>query len=193
MRSANLLVGRAGTKGSRSRTHGYDVSPLGKRPAMDLSGAEHCACLNFRKTARALTQLYDAGLQSSGIRATQFTLLVGIAKCEPVPIGCLAEVLILDRTTLSRSALRQRFVTLLPGGRARSLPLWRETQRILVGQIGDKYWNSVEKQLKSLAATALALEASRRRVSLDASRAKMTSRGQSGRSRSSLVVISFLL
>lgn len=47
-------------------------------------------CFNFRKTARALTQLYDGGLHSSGIRSTQFVLLVGIAKSEPVPIGRLS-------------------------------------------------------------------------------------------------------
>lgn len=147
-------------------------------PAVDLRGTEHCVCFNFRKTARALTQLYDAGLHSSGIRSTQFVLLVGIAKSEPVPIGRLAQFLVLDRTTLSRSlrllvarrliavsprsAMRQRFVTLLPGGwraLARSLPYWRETQRTLVDRIGEKYWNSVQKQLDKLSATALDLEA----------------------------------
>jgi DNA-binding MarR family transcriptional regulator len=149
------------------------------RSAVNLKGTGHCACFNFRKTARALTQLYDTGLQSSGIRATQFAVLVGIAKSEPVPIGRLAQLLILDRSTLSRSlrlltamrliavsprsAMRQRFVTLLPAGwkaLLRSLPLWRETQRIFVGQIGEEYWNSLQKELDKLSAVALDLEPS---------------------------------
>jgi len=158
----------------------------GLRSAVNLKGTGHCACFNFRKTARALTQFYDTGLHSSGVRATQFAVLVGIAKCEPAPIGRLAQVLVLDRTTLSRSlrllrarrligvsprsAMRQRFVTLLPAGwkaLARSLPLWRETQQILVGQIGEEYWNSLQKQLDKLSALALDLEVSGRAVHSD--------------------------
>src|SRR5947208_4658694 len=70
---------------------------------LDLSGTGYCASFNFRRTARAVTQLYDAALQESGIRSTQFAILVGIAKNQPVSIGALAEVLIIDQTTLTRS------------------------------------------------------------------------------------------
>jgi len=161
------------------------TSNLAKPVALpvDLGGVGRCVCFNFRKAARALTQLYDAGLKPSRIRSTQFALLVDIAKCEPVPIGRLAQALKLDRTTLSRglrllrtrrmiaisqrSAARQRFVTMLPGGwqaLARSVPLWRETQRVLVGQIGEEYWTSMQKQLDRLSAVALDLEASGRAV-----------------------------
>ena len=63
---------------------------------LDLTGTGYCASFNFRRTARAVTQLYDAALQESGIRSTQFAILVGIAKNQPVSIGALAEVLIID-------------------------------------------------------------------------------------------------
>ena len=38
-----------------------------------------CACAHLRSAARAVTQVYDAALQPTGLRATQVTLLVAIA------------------------------------------------------------------------------------------------------------------
>ena len=38
--------------------------------------ASGCVCFNFRKAARAVTQIYDATLAPSGLRATQFSLLM---------------------------------------------------------------------------------------------------------------------
>src|SRR5919106_5809931 len=64
--------------------------------------AAGCACRNLRRTARAVTQLYDQTLRPSGLRITQFTLLVAVAISEPVPITRLADALDLDRTTLAR-------------------------------------------------------------------------------------------
>ena len=34
-----------------------------------------CACANLRRTARVVTQLYEAELQGTGLRVTQLTLL----------------------------------------------------------------------------------------------------------------------
>src|SRR3979490_164136 len=70
---------------------------------LDLTGTGHCASLNFRRTARAVTRLYDLALQESGIRSTQFAILVGIAKKQPISIGALGNILGLDSTTLTRS------------------------------------------------------------------------------------------
>ena len=51
---------------------------------LDLNGTGYCGSFNFRRTARAVTKLYDMALQESGIRSTQFSILVGIAKNQPV-------------------------------------------------------------------------------------------------------------
>src|SRR5205807_2990014 len=99
---------------------------------LDLSGTGYCASFNFRRTARAVTSLYDTALQKSGIRSTQFAILVGLAKSQPVSIGALADVLVIDATTLTRSlrllrreglivisnraAMRQRFLTITAKG-----------------------------------------------------------------------------
>src|SRR3984893_6554991 len=70
---------------------------------LDLTGTGYCASLNFRRTARAVTRLYDLALQKSGIRSTQFAILVGIAKKQPISIGSLGDTLGIDSTTLTRS------------------------------------------------------------------------------------------
>src|SRR5712692_9711583 len=111
---------------------------------LDLNGTGYCASFNFRRTARAVTSLYDMALRETGIRSTQFAILVGIAKNQPVSMGALAEVLVIDSTTLTRSlrllqneglvaisnraAMRQRFLTITAKGErtlARSLPARR--------------------------------------------------------------------
>src|SRR6266576_7035247 len=80
-----------------------EMRKMKKSPSLDLSGTGYCASFNFRKTARAVTSLFDTALQKSGIRSTQFAILVGIAKSQPVSIGALANVLVIDGTTLTRS------------------------------------------------------------------------------------------
>lgn len=65
--------------------------------------ARSCACKHLREASRAVTQLYDQALRPSGLRITQFTILVGIRLSEPVALTDLAERLVIDRTTLSRN------------------------------------------------------------------------------------------
>jgi DNA-binding MarR family transcriptional regulator len=144
---------------------------------LDLNGTGYCASFNFRRTARAVTRLYDMALQESGIRSTQFAILVGIAKDQPVSIGALGNVLVIDRTTLTRSlrllkkegliaisnraARRQRFLTITAKGErtlAHSLPAWRAAQERFVATIGSEYWGELRNELERLAHVAVGLE-----------------------------------
>jgi DNA-binding transcriptional ArsR family regulator len=87
-------------------------------PATLAEISTHCACFNLRRAARAVTQLYDHTLAPSGLRATQVTLLVALAKAGPVPFTRLASALGMDRTTLTRNLApleRDGFVTQSPG------------------------------------------------------------------------------
>lgn len=143
---------------------------------LDLGGTGYCASLNFRRTARAITRMYDMAMQESGVRSTQFAILVAIAKTQPVSMGTLAGVLIIDRTTLTRSLrllqkegmitiskrseLRQRFLRLTPDGEkalARTLPLWREAQARFVSLVGTDHWIKLQKELESLAGTTMTM------------------------------------
>ena len=144
---------------------------------LDLNGTGYCASFNFRKTARAVTRLYDAALEETGIRSTQFAILVGIAKNQPVSIGRLGDLLVIDSTTLTRSlrllqkegllaisnraAMRQRFLTVTPKGErvlARSLPAWRKAQERFVAAVGSEYWVDLRKELERLGHIAVDLE-----------------------------------
>jgi DNA-binding MarR family transcriptional regulator len=121
--------------------------------------------------------MYDAGLQESGIRSTQFAILVGIAKNQPVSIGALGDILIIDRTTLTRSlrllkkeglivisdrfTMRQRFLALTPKGErtlARSMPAWREAHARFVAMVGSDYWIDLRNELERLANVVVKLE-----------------------------------
>lgn len=144
---------------------------------LNLNGTGSCGSFNFRRTARAVTRLYDQAFESFGIRSTQFTILVGIAKTQPTSMSALAEVLVIDRTTLTRSlrllkkqgllsvsersTKRQRFLKLTPKGErvlAASLPAWRETHERFVKTLGTDYWTSFRNELEKLARVALTLE-----------------------------------
>jgi DNA-binding MarR family transcriptional regulator len=136
--------------------------------------ATGCACRQLRRAARAVTQLYDDTLRPSGLRITQFTLLVAVALGEPVPITRLADALDLDRTTLARDLKpltgrglleitagtdrRTRVVRLTRQGReaiTRAYPLWQQAQARIVQGSGPDRWQAVAGGLKEVAALAL--------------------------------------
>lgn len=71
---------------------------------MDLTATKDCRCLAARRSARAITRLFDERLRPHGLRATQFSILAALALKGPTPVGELAEFLGIDRTTLTRSA-----------------------------------------------------------------------------------------
>jgi DNA-binding MarR family transcriptional regulator len=106
-----------------------------------------CLCTNLRRSARAISNIYDAALAPSGIKITQFSLLRAVERNEPITITELADEIALDRTTLARNLMplqRDCLVELSPGadqrvtevrltrtGRAAiaaALPLWVKTQ-----------------------------------------------------------------
>ena len=146
---------------------------------LDLTGTGYCASLNFRRTSRRVTRMYDIAMQESGIRSTQFAILVGIAKLQPVPMGTLAKVLMLDSSTLTRSlrllekegmievskraAMRQRFLKLTHAGEKalqRSLPLWRAAHARFVASVGPDYWLKLRNELETIAKSEIMTELS---------------------------------
>jgi len=141
---------------------------------LDLTGTGYCASLNFRRTSRIVTRLYDTLMQESGVRSTQFAILVGIAKLQPVAMGTLAKVLMLDSSTLTRSLgllqkermieiskrsqMRRRFLKLtLSGQKAlqRSLPLWRAAHERFLAEVGADYWLKLRDELETIAKSAM--------------------------------------
>jgi DNA-binding MarR family transcriptional regulator len=62
-----------------------------------------CLCLHTRRSSRRLTQFYDAMMRDSGLRVTQFLLLEAVRQMQPASQQPLAELLGMERTTLTRN------------------------------------------------------------------------------------------
>lgn len=95
----------------------------------DFSAAKGCRCLAARKKARALTRLYEERLRPHGLRATQFSVLAALRLKGPTPVTELADLLGLERTTLTRGITvmkRNGWIQPSPSGDARVHP-WRLT------------------------------------------------------------------
>jgi DNA-binding MarR family transcriptional regulator len=77
--------------------------------------------------------MYDQFLAPSGLQITQFTLLVSCAVAGPVPITNLAEVLVMDRTTLARNLkpLEKRGMVKISEG---------EDRRVRLVELTEKGW-----------------------------------------------------
>lgn len=114
-----------------------------------------CTFLRLRKAARRMTQRYDAHLQPSGLRITQFSLLAALAGDEAFTVSSLAARMAMDRTTLTRNLkpladrgllrlgacddARCRSVALTDAGSvafAAALPLWRQAQKEILALVG---------------------------------------------------------
>ncbi|MDF1837783.1 MAG: MarR family winged helix-turn-helix transcriptional regulator [Planctomycetota bacterium] len=103
-----------------------------------------CTCFNLRRAARTAGRYYDAALGPVGLRNTQFSALAVLTQMGPTPVSRLAEVMAMERTTLTRNLKplerdglveqsvgedrRQRIVKLTRSGRAmyaKALALWQ--------------------------------------------------------------------
>jgi DNA-binding MarR family transcriptional regulator len=106
-----------------------------------------CHCYALRRAARLVTQHYDRLMRPSGLRTTQFTLLVTLAEAGPMPMTRLAGRLGLERTSLTRNLKplaakgwvtvvadadrRVHTVAIAASGRTKAraaLPHWRKAQ-----------------------------------------------------------------
>jgi DNA-binding MarR family transcriptional regulator len=131
-----------------------------------------CTCFNLRKASRAVTQKFDEILKPSGLLVTQFTVLVAVGISEAKTINELAEILVMDRTTLTRNLKpleregwlkiepgqdrRTRIVRLTDDGKAtltKALPLWKQAQDSTIAVLGQQRWSALLSHL--IEATAL--------------------------------------
>lgn len=142
-------------------------------PATPAMVRARCAVIHTRKAARAVTQLFDMALLPSGVRATQFTLLVAAHEAGELQMTELADKLLMNRTTLTRELKllekeglvqiavgqdrRARTVALTPQGNAvldRALPLWSQAQSRVEERLGTKHWQGILGCLNDIADAA---------------------------------------
>jgi len=133
-----------------------------------------CVCFHLRKSARTITQLYDRILSPTGLRGTQFTLLRIIGRTGGLSFSTLAEVLGMDRTTLTRNLRplerekfvrsapgadrRVRLVSLTPRGErkvAEAEPLWATAHGRVTDALGPETWGRLQRDLSRTIAVGL--------------------------------------
>lgn len=128
---------------------------------------KQCCCFNLRKVSRAVTQHFDRYLEVTGIRATQFTLLVELYSTisRGKTLTEIADNLVMDRTTLTRNLKpleKSGFITTTRTIDRRSkayvltetgeqkveqcIPLWSQAQASIVDSLGSEpYVDILEK------------------------------------------------
>jgi DNA-binding MarR family transcriptional regulator len=111
-----------------------------------------CIALNLRKTARAVSALYDGSVRRAGLRATQFQILATLALFPRTSITRLSASIEADRTTIQRSLERlvtRGWVSSTPGaiGNVRELELTVAGRRKLAQAY--KYWEAAQSTLVS--------------------------------------------
>lgn len=144
--------------------------------------AANCVCFNLRKATRSITQIYDTALRPSGLRATQFTVLTVIHRLAPAGVTKIADVSVIDRTTLTRSlALLERdglirlepsddvrerlYVLTKRGERAleRAAPLWDAAQARIIDILGAARVRRLLGDLETVVHTGRVAKAARMR------------------------------
>ena len=130
--------------------------------------AASCAATRVRQVARAVSQHYESTMRAAGLSPTQFAVLVAsaLAGADGVPLSALARVLVLDRTSLTRTLAplekagllrtsrapadaRVRVVRPTPAGTrrlARALDLWEEAQARFEARAGAD-WPETHQRL----------------------------------------------
>jgi len=130
-----------------------------------------CLCLHAQRAARALARYFDDVLRPVGLTNQQFSLLTALNRPKPPPMGPVAKLLAMDRTTLTaalksleRRGLvrieaspedrRTRLLVLTEDGKqalADALPIWVEHHAFIEGRLDAVSPDAVREGLEILA------------------------------------------
>jgi DNA-binding MarR family transcriptional regulator len=129
-----------------------------------------CLCLHVQRAARALSRLFDEALRPVGLTSGQFSLLNALNRPAPPSIAPVAQLLAMDRTTLTaalkpleRDGLvvitrdpddrRNRLLRLTDKGRevlASAIPTWRDTHDAVEAYLAEREPADLRGALKAL-------------------------------------------
>jgi len=129
-----------------------------------------CLCLHVQRAARALGRRFDEVLRPFELTNGQFSLLMSLNRPVPPPMGPVADLLGMDRTTLTaalkpleRRGLvevsqdpgdkRSRILTLTRKGQellARAVPVWEATHHAIEEMIPGGDPEGLRKGLRAL-------------------------------------------
>jgi DNA-binding MarR family transcriptional regulator len=115
---------------------------------------DSCLCLHVQRAARSLGRRFDEALRPVGLTNGQFSLLMSLNRPEPPPMGPVAALLAMDRTTLTAALKpleRRGLVEIAPDlsdGRSRILKLTEEGRNVLARAV--PIWESTHRQVEQL-------------------------------------------
>jgi DNA-binding MarR family transcriptional regulator len=130
-----------------------------------------CLCLHVQRAARSLARRFDEVLRPFGLTNGQFSLLMSLNRPQPPPMGPVAALLAMDRTTLTaalkpleRRGLvridkdvadrRNRILKLTTKGESlmgRAVPVWERTHREVERLIPNGEPDELRRGLRALA------------------------------------------
>ncbi|MDB5806464.1 MAG: transcriptional regulator, MarR family [Betaproteobacteria bacterium] len=125
-----------------------------------------CTCFYLRSATRRATQVYDEHLQAAGLTVNQYSLLSKLSRNAGVSVSRFAEVMSMDRTTLTRNlqplqaagwltavaAGRSRALALTAAGEvklAEAIPLWQAAQEKVNQVLGPQTQRELHRSLKA--------------------------------------------
>ena len=128
-----------------------------------------CLCLHAQRAARTLSRLFDEAFQPLGLTSGQFSLLNALNRPKPPAIGPVAQLLAMDRTTLTAALKpleRDGFVTVTvdPNDRrsrllhltdkgqkvlASAVPIWRDLHGAVEARLSELEPDSLRGALNS--------------------------------------------
>ncbi|MBV9738950.1 MAG: MarR family transcriptional regulator [Hyphomicrobiales bacterium] len=131
---------------------------------------DHCLCLHLQRGARAVARRFDAAFRPLNLTNGQFSLMMSLNRPVPPPLGAVASLLAMDRTTLTaalkplaRRGLveakpdpkdkRSRLLELTPSGRellANALPIWNQTHVAVEALLGKGAAPRLREELRAL-------------------------------------------
>ncbi|WP_084422104.1 MarR family winged helix-turn-helix transcriptional regulator [Henriciella litoralis] len=132
---------------------------------------DHCLCLAAQRAARALARRFDEAFRHLGITSGQYSLLMALNRPAPPPLGPVAELLAMDRTTLTanlkplvRRGLvkiiqnpadkRSRLLKLTDAGHElllQAVPIWKSEHAAIDAEIEALQPDVLRKGLSALA------------------------------------------
>tara|TARA_R110002072_G_scaffold1598_3_gene13559 strand:+ start:16199 stop:16624 length:426 start_codon:yes stop_codon:yes gene_type:complete len=131
---------------------------------------KHCVSNHLHQTARAVNRVYSEEMRPIGLKRSQYSILGYLQKLGVAQLTELADLLFMDRTTLSRNLKplqKQGLITVTPSEldrRAKELRLtdegkalfkdatkyWRRAQKRILDAFGAENWSKLEASLKTL-------------------------------------------
>lgn len=129
-----------------------------------------CLCLHVQRAARTLARRFDDALRPLGLTNSQFSLLMALNRPSPPPMGPVAALLAMDRTTLTAALKRlearglvqvmrdpvdrrSRLLALTQAGKqllARAIPIWQDSHARLEAGMPDGYAIRLRQDLAAL-------------------------------------------